>query len=403
MTSTRSSQAMPGSSLAGGALGGVASGTLAAGAGVALTLNGFFMIFNAARLVAALVALLVLHLVRCPQFVFTREAKLYSIFLGYLLVQLLWTRDMELALNTIVPAASFLLTLVLVGTLAAFHDLRAVLFGMLAGFLAVAAAYTISSGFPFQYPAEFSYNAIAAMYLFGLFLSLLLISVSRFKPVLLGVAALLCLLSIATTSIKVNLGIFFGVLAVAVTYARQSATMIRRNLVLLVVLAATAGYAIGSNEAIVGSMQRGFDRLALGIEVLERREDVAGYSGFEKRSIWLKASLAGWVQNPVFGYGVEAFRSRFGATSHSTPVDLLYNSGLVGLLLFYGVLASVLHRLYRARRSVPIWMKAIVLGSITCYLFISLSAPVHYQATLAVSVALCVSLLSRSRQEPDGN
>ena len=224
MTSTRSSQAMPGPSLAGGALGRVASGTLAAGAGVALTLNGFFMMFNAARLAAALVALLALHLVRCPQIVFTREAKLYSVFLGYLLIQLLWTRDMELALNTIVPAASFLLTLVLVGTLAAFHELRTVLFGMLAGFLAVAVAYTISSGFPFRYPAEFSYNAIAGMYLFGLFLALLLMSVSRFKPVLLGVAAILGVLCIATTSIKVNLGIFFGVLAATVLYARQSAS-----------------------------------------------------------------------------------------------------------------------------------------------------------------------------------
>jgi hypothetical protein len=376
-----------------GTLGRAASGALAAVTGFILTLNGFFLTFNSARLAAACATLLVIHLVRFPQLVFTREARWYALFLGYLLLQLFWTEDRQLALNTIVPALAFLIVLVLVGSLSTFHDLRSVLFGLLAGVLTAATAFTVTYGFPLRFPAEFSYNAVAGMYLFGLFVTFLLITIRPFRVLLLGVASVLLTLTVATTSIKVNLGILAGVMVAGIAFSRQFIAMLRRHLLLAAVLAVAIGYAIGSNEALIETMQRGFDRVALGVEVLQARENVPGYSGFEKRSEWLQASLAGWVQNPLFGHGVEAFRARFGATSHSTIVDLLYNSGLIGLLLFYGLFASMLRRLYVADPAGSVWGKIVILGSIVAYLFISLSAPIHYQATFAAVLAVSAAML----------
>ena len=105
-----------------------------------------------------------MHLVRFGSAVLARETLIYVSFLGYMLLELLWTEDRTLALNTIVPATTFVIVMILFASLAVFHDLKAVPTGRVTGLLAGAALYWVMSGFPFRYPDEFSYNAIAGIY-----------------------------------------------------------------------------------------------------------------------------------------------------------------------------------------------------------------------------------------------
>src|SRR3569833_1944727 len=120
----------------------------------------------------------------------------------------------------------------------------------------------------------------------------------------------------------------------------------------------------------------GFVRILLGLDELQTREDKAGYSGFGEREYWMRDGLLGWTRNPLFGNGAEAFRADYGATSHSTPVDLLYNTGLIGTLLFFGMFASMAWRLLVARNKQATALPALVLAGIPCYQFASLSGAI---------------------------
>lgn len=376
-----------------------ASFALAAVTGLALALDAFVESLNSARLGAVILALFLLHLIRVPRFVFTRELALYAAFLGYMVVELLWTDDLELARNTLIPAAAFLLILVQLGALATYHDLRAVLGGVLVGFLIGAAYYTRTTGFPFAYPADFSYNAVASAYLFGFIVALLLSLYKRSSGPVLLIALVLMLHVVATTSIKTNLGIALGALAAGMFYFRHFAKALRRNAVPLAALATLLAIAVASNEALVERLQSGMDRVALGIEVLQARENVAGYSALSDRDEWLREGLSGWARNPLFGHGVEAFRSRFGSTSHSTLVDLLYNSGLAGLALFYGIFMATTLRLLSARRAGRT-VDALIFGALVCYVFITLSGTMHYNSSLAAFIALGTAILRSHSSEP---
>lgn len=365
---------------------------LAAATGLALALDAFVESLNSARLAVAILSLLLVHLIRVPRFVITREFVLYALFFGYMVLQLLWTDDLLLARNTVIPAATFLLILVQLGALATYHDLRAVLGGVLAGFLIGAAYYTRTTGFPFAYPADFSYNAIASVYLFGLIVALLLSLYRRSSAPVLLIALVLMLHVVATTSIKTNLGIALGTLAAAMFYFRHFARMLRRNAVALTALAGLLAIAVASNAELLERLQSGTQRVALGIEVLQARDNVAGYSALDDRGEWMREGLSGWAHNPLFGHGVEGFRASFGITSHSTLIDLLYNSGLVGFALFYGIFMAMTWRLLRARRAGRT-VDALIFGALVCYVFITLSGTMHYNSSLAAFIALGTAIL----------
>jgi hypothetical protein len=349
--------------------------------------------FSSARLGAVILLLFLLHLLWQPRFLFTREFALYVLLVCYMAIELLWTVDLELALNTMLPAVAFALILLHFGTLAIRHGIRAVLLGTLVGVLGGTALYTAVSGFPLVYPADFSYNAIAGMYLMGLFAALLLSCYRRSSGPLLAVAACFLLLIVATTSIKTNLGVVLGALSAGLAYAGHFAKTLRKTAIPLAALAVVVGFAVASNEALVERLERGVGRVALGVEVLQTRDNVVGYSAAGSREEWMRTGLAGWTQNPVFGHGVEAFRARFGITSHSTPVDLLYNSGVIGFGLFYGIFASMTWRLVRLRDAGLRSASAVIFAALVCYVFISLSGTIHYNASLAVFIAIGAAVL----------
>ncbi len=380
-----------------GTLGLAGSFAIGAAAGAALTVNGYSEVFHSAKLGIWLVVLVAIHLLRFPRLVITREAIVYACFITYMLIQLTWTINWTLARNTLVPAIDFLLIVVLYSSLLAYHDMRAVLSGSFAGFVAGAMSYSVATGFPFSYPPDFSYNAVAGMYLFGLFLALLLLTFGRFRLILVGCSAILVALMLATTSIKTNLGVLLGVAIACVLYLRYFVGIIRRYFWLFLALAALLGFMIATNEDLSAALQRGLERISLGIEILRAREDLPGYSAYEKRSSWLLQGIEGWSQNPLFGHGVEAIRNDLGVTAHSTPVDLLYNSGVIGLLLFYSLFVSLASRLGSLRIAGANAIKTLFAGTAACYLFMSAASPLHYYGFLAAIIAISAAVLAGFR------
>ncbi len=184
----------------------------------------FFDAVTSSRLLPILVLLLAAHSFICPRWFYCREFAFYSVFLAYLFLTLLWTPDGVLGLNTLFPAVDFLLVQILIGSLFMFHDPRAVAWGCLIGFWSGAAIYTSVAGFPFRYPEDFSYNAVAAVYLFGLVLTCVFGWLTRAR-ILALVSALLALAHIvATTSIKTNLGIGLAVVVAALCLPRRGGT-----------------------------------------------------------------------------------------------------------------------------------------------------------------------------------
>lgn len=374
---------------------------LAAVAVIALTMNVVMPeSFGKARLAPILIGLIILHLMRFEKFQFNREIVLYGIFFVYMLFELLWTDDIVLARNTLVPALNFLLIMVLFGSLVTYHGRRNALAGMLVGFWIGALTYTNLTGFPFRYPADFSYNAVAVMYLFGLFLTLLLGCHKFSKGIVLVISIILLAHIVATTSIKTNLGILLGGLVAAIVYFRQIIHLIRQHLVPVGALFCLLGYIALSNQVLMLSIQRGLARISLGVEILRNREGLSGQSSFGNRAAWMLDGLEGWIDNPVFGHGVESFRAEFDITSHSTPIDLLYNSGLIGLVLFYSVFLSVGLRLLRCTSVTTRNLRLLILSCLMCFLFTTLSGVMHYNLFLAAFIAISISLLNPGRVMP---
>ena len=372
------------------------SGLLSAVATFAITLSGVFADdLTTSRLLPLLVLFLLIHCLLCPRLFFSRESALYLAFVGYMIFILLWTPDRVLALNTLFPAVDFVLIALLFGSLFAYHEPRAVALGALIGFWVGAAAYTYAEGFPFRRPDGFSYNAVASIYLFGLVLTLLFGWLSGARRLAL-VGALVALAHIvATTSIKTNLGVLLGAVVAMVIYRRESMRLVRKNFFYLLLALMVTTYALVRTEAIMVMVKGGFDRIAVGLDVLQTMQNQTGYVGFEEREYWMHEGLQGWILNPMFGHGVEAFRAEYGTTSHSTPVDLLYNTGLVGFSLFYALFALLLCRLFRARRMPDRTLHALILGTVVCYVFVSLSGTMFYHPYLAIFVAAAAALLHR--------
>jgi hypothetical protein len=376
----------------------VIAALISAAAAVAMVANTIFVdSFTSTHLIVVLVGLLGLQVLLRPRLFFCREFALYGALVAYFILSTLWSPapDRAFADNTISPAVDFLLIMLLFGSLLAFHDVRAVLSGLLIGFVAGASVYGYATGFPFVYPEDFSYNAIASMYLFGLFVVMAFGWATDWKALTTALALLLLVHIAATTSIKTNLGILLGAGVAGLAYFRQSLVMVRRHVVTLLLAVGGGVYLVSSNEAVLEKVSAGLDRVSLGLAVLSAREDRFGYSGFGERESWVLEGLNGWVSNPLFGHGVEAFRAVYGSTSHSTPIDLLFNTGLIGVSLFYGMFAALAWRLLKTVGAGSRGLCALVLAVLICHLFMNLSGTLFYQSYLGAFVGISVGLLRR--------
>lgn len=376
------------------AAGRLATFVFAAAIMLSLCVNATFVdVFPKTFLAVVLLVALLAHVLRHPRVAFFRETSIYAVFVLYLFIQMFWTPDWELAGNKLIAAMNFLLILLLGTSLIVYYNARVVISGFLAGLIAAAFLYTLISGFPFRYPADFSYNAVALMYLLGLFLALMVASLRSSRLVFPVVAFAMMAHVVATTSIKTNLGIGLGVLVVGLVHFRHVIRLFWRNAAVLFFLLAVSGYLVISNESVMSSLERGAARISLGVDILRARENLPGYSAFDDRDQWRRDGLEGWAESPIFGNGVEAFRWRYGITSHSTPIDLLHDSGLTGFLLFYSMLASLGLRLFSRDCRLRSDLKLLFLGTLVCFTFITISGTMQYSPFLAVFVAVAAATL----------
>ncbi len=347
------------------------------------------------RVIAILLVLIAVHGMRYLRLWLSREVLLNLAFLSYSLLTLLWTENVKTAIETLPAFTTFTLILILFSALTAYHDLRALLCGMFTGFVAGAGWYSITTGFPLAYPEAFSYNTIAGMYLFGIFVTLVCGAYFRLTILPIAIAVILLALLAATTSIKTNLGVALGLVASGILYFKFSLNHALRNTIVVAAIGSAVVYGVMSNQILTDRVQDGFHRISTGVAVLTNREEDSGAVGLGARENWKNEGLKGWAANPVFGYGVEGFRSDYGITSHSTPIDLLYNSGLIGFTLFYGILASIAWRLLTARDAQRRNLRARVVIFLIAYSFMSLSGNIYYEFLLAIFVAVSSGMVLR--------
>jgi O-antigen ligase len=372
--------------------------TLSAAASVAVTTNASAGASHPMRLALILLLLLGVHLLLVRKLLISRELKIYLAFIGYMFLSLFWTENVRLAMDTLTLAVICELIMLLFGALAAYHNHRAVFTGMLAGFLVAAAFYTRTTGFPFAYPDDFSYNTIAGMYLFGLVSTIMFGWFTRRVVLPIAISVVLLLLIAATTSIKTNLGIALGAGMAGLFYMRHFVKAMRKTMLLFIVFGVALFAYVQSNEDLMERINAGVERVTLGVNVLVAREDLSSGTALDDRKEWKDEGIKGWLQNPIVGNGVEGFRNDYGVTSHSTPVDLLYNSGVIGFAIFYATLLSIAWRLYRATDSAASGLRAFLFGLLVCYVFISLSSNMYYDVFLSVFVAMSAALLGTPRE-----
>jgi O-antigen ligase len=186
-----------------------------------------------------------------------------------------------------------------------------------------------------------------------------------------------------------------GIALSTLLYFKVSIREVIRTGVYLAIFAAALVYGVKSNPAVTERVQHGYERISTGLAVLTHREGDSGATGLGNRQGWTKEGLKGWVNSPVFGHGIEAFRADHGITSHSTPIDLLYNAGLIGCGLFYAAFASLAWRLFRARNPQTRGLRARITACFIAYLFISISGLIYYESFVAIFLALSSGLLMR--------
>jgi hypothetical protein len=345
-----------------------------------------------------LLVLLAAHALGYLRLWVSRELLLNFAFVGYTLLSLAWTDNTRLAFITMPSIVNTTMVLIFFSALAAYHDLRALLFGMVVGFVIAAVMYSLTSGFPLAYPDDFSYNAIAGMYLFGLFIITLYGAYVGMLVLPLLAGAILLVLIAATTSIKTNLGAALGIATALLLYFKRSVKSVVIGLLVVATIGMAVAYVVVSNPELTEKVRNGFARVSLGVAVLTNREGDSGSTGLGNRKGWEKEGLKGWAATPVFGHGVEAFRGDFGITSHSTPIDLLYNSGLIGAGLFYSVFGSIALRLLQARNRQRRAVRARIAACLIAYLFISVSGIIYYDPFVATFIAVSAGVLARTER-----
>lgn len=83
-------------------------------------------------------------------------------------------------------------------------------------------------------------------------------------------------------------------------------------------------------------------------------QEVSSGSFNERGTIW-KNAIEAWLSSPFYGHGLESFSrtiNQFNVnhTAHNSYISLLVSQGLIGLLLYLGVIASALLALKGVRR-----------------------------------------------------
>jgi len=130
------------------------------------------------------------------------------------------------------------------------------------------------------------------------------------------------------------------------------------------------------------------------------RQQLAGGTLGERLPIW----RAGWdlfLENPFLGVGAAGFQSAvarglgYPIVSHNTPLSVAAEVGLVGLLLFYGALASIAWGSLRAARA----DRNLVLGLLATWFIGTASLTWEYRKTTWLLMLIGVVMRELGRDD----
>jgi len=105
-------------------------------------------------------------------------------------------------------------------------------------------------------------------------------------------------------------------------------------------------YRTGAVAAVIGAMLLGiatYEEWRREAQIVEAVVFARGTGSYDHRTAVYRETLAGFTARPFFGWGTErdVRGLRYPAGSHSHYLGILYKQGLVGLLLFLGLWASL--------------------------------------------------------------
>lgn len=146
-------------------------------------------------------------------------------------------------------------------------------------------------------------------------------------------------------------------------------------------------------------------RLQNVVRFVTGRELVSPERSLADRWSLVQEGFALWQVRPVTGWGFDAFQfvSPRRTYTHSNPVEILANTGMVGVILFYGVLGFIAVRGWRALRrgSVPGWAAGGALFLAGILALNGVGAVTYYNKTHWLLFGYTLALLVPARSAPE--
>ena len=117
-------------------------------------------------------------------------------------------------------------------------------------------------------------------------------------------------------------------------------------------------------------------------------------SSYETRAQMIQQGIDLWLKSPIFGNGLDSFRSLSGQDtySHNNYVELLCGLGLVGTLLFYAIYVNVVIRAARARPVLKYYSWVFIL-----MLLLADIGYVSYKSKQSIMILMVLTALATSR------
>lgn len=167
-----------------------------------------------------------------------------------------------------------------------------------------------------------------------------------------------------------------------------------KSIILTIALIYACLYAVQYIEFIniaIGDRFEGIYAILLGQE-----SDV---SGDDIRLKMIDAGLSGWVDSPLIGHGVDSFKylnqnvTGHLYYSHNNFVEILYNFGILGFVLYYGFIARLTYRIIKipkCNKNITSF-RSLAMGLIIVFLIRDIGG-ISYYSTLP-QLLLCVSFV----------
>jgi O-antigen ligase len=98
---------------------------------------------------------------------------------------------------------------------------------------------------------------------------------------------------------------------------------------------------------VKNSIDKSFKRFELMLKVVDGTNKSADRSTKE-RFDFIEKGIDGFVENPIFGHGINSFIDYLGHPAHNNYVELLYGIGIIGFSIYYFIHIKLLKRLFEA-------------------------------------------------------